>query len=93
MAIASSFRDARSIQGTVAVGEIGLSGELRSVPQMDRRVLEAARLGFTRCIIPAAVKKAFPGTGGLEIIRVGSLAEALRAGLEKTVKVKDTDNE
>lgn len=93
MAIASSYKDARSVPGTVAVGEIGLSGELRSVPQMDRRISEAARLGFTRCIVPAAVKKAFQGLDGMEIIRAGSIAEALRAGLEKTAKKKDTGDD
>ncbi|MBN1691764.1 MAG: DNA repair protein RadA [Dehalococcoidia bacterium] len=93
MAIASSFRDARLMPGTVAVGEIGLSGELRSVPQMDRRISEAARLGFTRCVIPAAVKKIPRGPDGLDIIRAGSIAEALKVGLEKKSGKKDMDDE
>jgi DNA repair protein RadA/Sms len=93
MAIASSFRDARSMPGTVAVGEIGLSGELRSVPQIDRRISEAARLGFTRCIIPAAVKKISRGPDGLEVIRAGSIAEALKIGLEQKPGKKDLDDE
>jgi len=93
MAIASSFRDARSIPGTVAVGEIGLSGELRSVPQMDRRISEAARLGFTRCIIPSSIKKIPRAPDGLEIIRAGSIAEALKVGLERKSGKKDVDDE
>ena len=93
IAIASSFRDARSMPGTVAVGEIGLSGELRSVPQMDRRISEAARLGFTRCIIPTAVKKLSRGPDGLEVVRAGSIAEALKVGLEKKSGKKDMDDE
>jgi DNA repair protein RadA/Sms len=89
LAIASSFKDARAIPGTVAVGEIGLSGELRPVPQMERRIAEAARLGFTRCIIPASFKKAIARIKGIELIRAGNIAEALRLGLEKTVKAKE----
>jgi len=75
------------------VGEVGLSGELRSVPQIERRISEAARLGFTRCIIPAASQKTLREVGGLEIIRSGSVAEALRAGLEKSARKKDLDDE
>ncbi|MFA5078233.1 MAG: magnesium chelatase domain-containing protein, partial [Dehalococcoidia bacterium] len=93
MAIASSFRDARLLPGTVAVGEIGLSGELRSVPQMDRRIVESARLGFTRCIIPSAVKKIPRAPDGLEIIRASSISEALKVGLEKKSIKKDHDDE
>ena len=88
LAIASSFKDARAISGTVAVGEIGLSGELRLVPQMERRISEAARLGFTRCIVPASFKTTIARMKGIEIIRAGNIAEALRLGLEKTVKTK-----
>jgi DNA repair protein RadA/Sms len=51
LAVASSFRDRRVEPRTVAVGEIGLSGELRSVGQLERRLLEAKRLGFERAII------------------------------------------
>jgi DNA repair protein RadA/Sms len=91
MSIASSFRDARSIPGTVSIGEIGLSGELRSVPQIERRISEAARLGFSRCIIPASSKKSFPGSSGVEIIRAGSIADALRAGLEKVSKKREPE--
>ena len=92
MAIASSFKDARTVPGTVSIGEIGLSGELRSVPQVERRISEAARLGFTRCIIPASSKKSFPGLNNIEIIRAGSIADALRLGLEKVSRKKETEN-
>ena len=89
MAIASSFRDARALPGTVSIGEIGLSGELRSVPQIDRRISEAARLGFTRCIIPASSKKASHSLNGMEIIKAGTVADALKSGLEKSPRKKD----
>lgn len=93
LAIASSFRDARCIPGTVAVGEIGLSGELRSVPQVERRISEAARMGFTRCIIPSSLKKLPRGPNGMEIIRADTIAAALRFGLEKTGRKKDQEGD
>src|SRR5205814_10070039 len=54
IALASSLRDRPVRPGTIAVGEVGLLGELRSVGGLDRRLREAARLGFTRAIGPAA---------------------------------------
>jgi len=50
LAIASSFRNQPIKPGLVAIGEVGLSGELRSAPQTDRRLAEAARLGFSSCV-------------------------------------------
>lgn len=61
------------------------------MPQIERRISEAARLGFTRCIIPASSKKSFLGSSGVEIIRAGSIADALRAGLEKVSKKKEPE--
>ena len=70
-AVASSFRDVPVDPGTVAIGEIGLSGELRSVSQLDRRVTEAARLGFSRVILPSASYRRSRGTDfGVELIPV-----------------------
>jgi DNA repair protein RadA/Sms len=89
MAIASSFRDARFLPGTVSIGEIGLSGELRSVPQIERRISEAARLGFARCIIPGSPKINVQRTGGIEVIKAGTLAEALKLGLEKVANKRE----
>ena len=64
----------------VACGEVGLGGELRQVGQTPRRLAEAARLGFTHAIVPASAPN---GVTGIEIQRVGSLAEAVAlAGLE-----------
>ena len=56
---------------------------------MERRIAEAARLGFTRCIIPASFKKTIARMKGIELIRAGNIAEALRLGLEKTVKTRE----
>lgn len=81
LAIASSFRDAQIAPGLVAMGEIGLSGELRTVPQIERRVAEAARLGFKSCLIPANSPKLLSDTGGIELLRVSTVAQAIRLGL------------
>jgi DNA repair protein RadA/Sms len=80
LAIASSYRDAQVVPHTAAVGEVGLSGELRAVNQMDRRLTEVARLGFKRCIIPKTGLKLNPPKD-LEIIAVGTLREAIFKGL------------
>jgi DNA repair protein RadA/Sms len=81
LAIASSFRDAAVDPELVAVGEVGLSGELRAIPQLDRRVNEAARLGFKRCLIPKTSAKAASAPKGIQIVPVSTLREAIRAGL------------
>ena len=82
LAIASSFKNARVSPDMIAIGEIGLSGELRSVSQLDKRLVEAAKLGFTSCLMP-------PPPGTLKIpreikpITATSLSQALRLGLLK----------
>lgn len=82
LAVASSFRERAVDPRTVAVGEIGLSGELRSVNQLDRRLNEARRLGFTRVVLPPVRGKGSRDAGeGLELIRVDSVAEAIEAAI------------
>lgn len=93
LAIASSFRDVSAISGTVALGEIGLSGELRSMPQIERRIAEAARLGFTRCIIPAYSKKALQVINNIQVIRAHNVSEALQLGLVKAAGRKEPEIE
>ena len=81
-AIASSFRDVPIDPGTVMVGEIGLSGELRSVGDLERRLGEAARLGFTRAIVPATVRRGrLPQPDGLTVTRVRTAHEAIDRAL------------
>jgi DNA repair protein RadA/Sms len=82
LAIASSYRDAEVIPLTAAVGEVGLSGELRAVNQLERRLTEVARLGFKRCIVPKAGAK-FNPPKDIEIITVSTLREAINRGVEK----------
>jgi DNA repair protein RadA/Sms len=81
LAIASSYRDAGVAPQTAAVGEVGLSGELRAVSQLDRRLAEAARLGFKRCIIPQTGARINPPKD-MEIIAAGKLREAVFKGLK-----------
>jgi DNA repair protein RadA/Sms len=75
LAVASSFRNSRIEPNLVLVGEVGLSGELRSVSQLDRRLAEAAKLGFTKAIVPATAQP--PAVAGLEVYQARSLAEVV----------------
>lgn len=81
LAIASSFRDAAIDPSLAVVGEVGLSGELRAVTQLERRINEAARLGFKRCLVPKAGDRPGKAPSGIEVVAVGSLREAVSAGL------------
>jgi DNA repair protein RadA/Sms len=84
LAVASSHRDAKVVQGLVALGELGLSGELRAVPQLERRLSEAARLGFKRCLIPETSARLPSSAKDIELLTAGTVAEALRVGLVRT---------
>ncbi len=78
MALVSGLRDIPIDEKLIAFGEIGLSGELRSVPRAQARVNEAARLGFTKCIMPkACLKQISSCPDSLELIGVRSLSEAI----------------
>ena len=78
MALVSGYRDIAIDENLIAFGEIGLSGELRSVPRAQARINEAARLGFTKCILPKACMKQISSTPkGLELIGVNSLGQAI----------------
>lgn len=81
LAIASSFRDIALPDKLAAVGEVGLTGEIRSVQSLDHRLSEIARLGFTQCVLPARTKGELKTPHGLELIYVKTLREAI----EKTL--------
>jgi DNA repair protein RadA/Sms len=83
LAVASSFRGAGVDPQLVAVGEVGLSGEMRPVSQLDRRLAEAARLGFKRCLIPKVGAKVSRVPRGIKLVPVSTLREAVRVGLVK----------
>jgi len=80
VAVASSLREQPVDQGTVCIGEIGLSGEIRSVNHLERRILEASRMGFRRAIVPARSANLPPSSKlGIEIVKAGTAAEAIEA--------------
>ncbi len=83
IALGSSLRDRPVRDRTVAIGEVGLLGELRPVAGLERRLREAARLGFRRAIVPrAARERSLPDGLGIEIVAVASLRDAIGAALE-----------
>ncbi len=81
LSIASSFSDRYVEPDLIALGEIGLNGEVRPVPQMERRLAEAARQGFRRCVAPANSASDVRAPSGMEVTGVTSLREALSGAL------------
>ena len=83
VAIASSYRDVPVAQDLAIMGEIGLSGELRSISQPTKRLNEAARLGFKRCLLPKSVRLPRDRPPELEVVRARTLRQALDIALSK----------
>ena len=83
LAIASSYLDRPLGADLAAIGEVGLSGEVRSVSALNQRLSEISRLGFTRCVIPAHVRDEVKHFGGMKVIPVSNVREAIRAVLGK----------
>ena len=82
LALASSSRDLPIPPGTVAIGEVGLLGELRAVVGLERRLREAARLGFRDAIVPRPAGGAtLASIDGLTVVQVATLREAIEAAL------------
>ncbi len=82
LALASSVRDRAIPRGTIAIGEVGLLGELRSVVGLERRLREAARLGFDTAIVPGVPGEAGPGPiEGLAIRPARTIRDAIEIGL------------
>lgn len=79
MAMASGFRDKPLSADLAAIGEVGLTGELRSVSGLGQRLSEVRRLGFTQCLIPARNSGKLIEPEGLQLIRVNNIREALTA--------------
>ena len=59
------------------MGEVGLAGEVRTIPQCERRITECARLGFTTIIVPRACAKRVPRQEGVNVVGVDTVAQAL----------------
>jgi len=76
LAMLSSFKDHPITPGLVAIGELGLSGELRGVAQLERRLREAAQLGFTRAVVPQSPGASLPEVAGLQVVAARTLRDA-----------------
>ena len=83
LSLASSYLDRPVGADVAAIGEVGLSGELRQVSALNQRLSEIARLGFRRCVIPAGGKEKANDFSGLEIIPVKTVSQAIAAVLGK----------
>ena len=81
LAIASSYRDQPVNSKLTAIGEVGLTGEIRSVSHLNQRIAEIARLGFKYCIIPNNSAEKLEIPDGLTIYRVKNLMEAIEIAL------------
>ena len=84
LALASSLRDKPVPPDLIAIGEVGLLGELRPVPGLERRLREAARLGFRTAIVPKTRRGDAPEVKGLDVVAVSNLREAIVHALAAT---------
>lgn len=81
LAVASSYRDTPVADDLVAVGEVGLTGEIRSVSHMNQRLQEIARLGFKKCILPKGGSEKLEIPNELTVFRVRNIREAIEIAL------------
>jgi DNA repair protein RadA/Sms len=77
MAIVSSFKNRAIDDKTIAFGEVGLSGEVRGVSMAEQRVAEAAKLGFTTCIVPEVNRKQIKTSADIKIVGVKTVQDAI----------------
>lgn len=77
MAIVSSFKNRSIDEKMIVIGEVGLSGEVRAVSQIQARVQEAKKLGFTTCVIPSVCRDRVKDITGIKIIGVGTVGDAM----------------
>jgi DNA repair protein RadA/Sms len=82
VAIASSYKNTPVAADVALMGEVGLSGELRAISQLSKRLNEAAKLGFKRAIVPRNSQRKLDGApGSIEVIGVRTISEAIEAAL------------
>ena len=81
LALASSYRDQCIPDDLVAVGEVGMTGEIRSVSHMNQRLAEVSRLGFKKCMIPRGGSEKLDIPEGLTVYRVKNIREAIETAL------------
>jgi len=77
LALVSSYKNRPVDEKTICFGEIGLSGEVRSVNMAEQRALEARKLGFTACILPESAKSALTEIKGIQLIGVKTVKDAI----------------
>lgn len=83
LAAASSYRDEAIPNSLAAIGEVGLTGEIRSVSNLEQRLNEIRRLGFEKCIIPRRGTEKLTAPEGMELLRVRNIREAVEVALMK----------
>ena len=81
LAVASSYRDQAIADDLVAIGEVGMTGEIRSVSHLNQRLQEVSRLGFKKCIIPKGGAEKLEIPEGLTVYRVRNLQEAIATAI------------
>ena len=79
LAVASSYRDQPIADDLVVIGEVGMTGEIRSVSHLNQRLGEAARLGFKECMIPRSSSEKLEIPDGMTVYRVRNVREAIEA--------------
>lgn len=84
LAIFSSYRDKPVSDKIAAIGEVGLTGEIRTVSQMNQRLSETARLGFKKCIVPYQGQAKYVVPKELEIVPVKTILEAMKAAIQSS---------
>ena len=81
LAVASSYREQPIADDLVAIGEVGLTGEIRTVSHMNQRLGEVARLGFRKCVIPRGGSEKLEIPEGLTVYKVRNLREAIEVAM------------
>lgn len=81
LAVASSYRDQVISKDLAAIGEVGLTGEIRSVSNINQRIAEVARLGFKKCIVPSNNADKLEIPAGLAVYKVRNIREAIEIAL------------
>lgn len=81
LAIASSVQNQPVENSMVAIGEIGLNGELRSVPQLEQRIRESARMGFSLCLLPESARAKTPNIPGITPVYAKNIKQAIKMAI------------
>ncbi len=76
-AVASSFLDKSIPEDTLVLGEVGLTGEVRGIGQVETRIQEAQKMGFTRCLVPQSNRRQLSSTGGMTITGIRTISEGI----------------